>query len=147
MRISRRTLGVAYAVTGVIALVGTWGNVLAVIGERGFVRGSLQLWQDTLLNPASRFITVDLLFLGLAVIVLMVLESRRLGIGGVWLYVGFGLLVAISLALPMFLIHREAALAGRCPGTPAGYLHGGDMAGLGLLAMLACGYAVVSLLN
>ena len=48
-------------------------------------------WQETLVNPASRLITVDVFFLGLAVFVWMVLEARRLGMRGVWLYLLFGI--------------------------------------------------------
>jgi hypothetical protein len=41
----------------------------------------------------------------------MVLEARRLAVRGVWLYVVFGLLIAISVTFPLFLAARERRLA------------------------------------
>ena len=52
----------------------------------------------------------------------MVLEARRLGMRGVWLYLLFGMLVAISVTVPIFLINRERALAQREPSSAAGTL-------------------------
>ena len=43
----------------------------------------------------------------------MVIESRRLDIRFPWLYVVFGLLVAISVTFPLFLIARERRLDAR----------------------------------
>src|SRR5262249_25018761 len=111
MMLSRKALCAIYAVVGVAAFVGTWGNVLGDVTRSGFVEGTVRFWQDTFVNSSSRFITIDLLFLGLTVIVLMVLEARRLGIPGVWVYVVLGLLVAISLTVPLFMIQRERKLA------------------------------------
>ena len=145
MSISRKALCATYALIGLLAFVGTWGNVLGLVGDLGFVAGTIRFWQDVLVNESSRFITVDILFLGLAVNVWMVLEARRLGIPGVWLYVVFGLLIAIGLTVPLFLIHRERKLAALDPGAPAGSMRTGDVAGL-----VACGaaftvFAVVAL--
>jgi hypothetical protein len=44
-----------------LALVGTWGNNIAYVGL-GFIGTNVAFWQDTLANPASRSITVDLFF-------------------------------------------------------------------------------------
>jgi hypothetical protein len=41
----------------------------------------------------------------------MVLEARKLGIRWVWAYVVFGVLIAISVTFPLFLIARERRLA------------------------------------
>lgn len=96
-------------------------------------------------NESSRFITVDLLFLGLTVIVWMVLEARRLGIPGVWLYVVAGLLIAISLTVPMFMIHRELKLAALEPNSSAGSLRTADLVGIVVLGLVSTTYAVVTL--
>jgi len=145
MTLSRKALCALYALIGAVAFVGTWGNVLGVVRELGFWGGTVRFWQDTLVNESSRFITVDLLFLGLTVVVLMVLEARRLGIPGVWLYVVLGLLVAISLTVPLFMVQRERKLAALEPGAPAGTLGKADVIGLVLLAMVSVSYAVVAL--
>jgi hypothetical protein len=145
MAVSRKALCAVYAVIGVVAFAGTWGNVLGLVGEEGFWAGTIRFWQDTLVNASSRFITIDLLFLGLAIVVWMVLEARRLRIPGVWLYVVAGLLIAISLTVPLFMIQRERKLAALEPGTPAGALATADALGLILLAIVFATYAVVAL--
>jgi hypothetical protein len=138
MTVSRKALCVSYGAIGLLAFIGTWGNILGVLGQSGFVGGTLTFWQDVLVNESSRFITVDILFLGLAVVLWMVLEARRLKIPGVWLYVVFGLLIAISSAVPLFMIHREITLAAAEPGTPGGSLQVTDVAGL-----IVCGAAFI----
>ena len=145
MAVSRKALCTVYAAIGLVAFVGTWGNILGLVGEQGFWAGTIRFWQDTLVNASSRFITVDLLFLGLAVVVWMVLEARRLRIPGVWLYVVAGLLVAISLTVPLFMIQRERKLAALEPGAPAGTLATADAVGLVVLAIVFAAYAAVTL--
>lgn len=145
MTVSRKTLCVSYAVIGLIAIVGTWGNVIGLLGEYGFLNGTLKFWQDVLVNESSRFITIDVLFLAMAVVVWMVLEARRLQIPGVWLYVVFGFLVAISLAFPLFMIHREMKLAAKEPGAAGGTLRLYDAAGLVACAVAFTIYAGIAL--
>jgi uncharacterized protein DUF2834 len=145
MTLSRQALCAIYALIGITALVTTWGNVLGAVQHYGFWEGTIRFWQDTLVNESSRFITVDLLFLGLTVIVWMVLEARRLAIAGVWVYVVAGLLIAISLTVPLFMIQRERKLARLEPGAPAGRLATGDLAGLIALAAVSLAYAAVAL--
>ncbi len=144
MSISRKTLCVVYGILGLLALLGTWGNNRHYL-DLGFVGATVRFWQETLVNPASRSITVDILFLTLAAVVWMLLEARRLNMKWVWLYVIFGFLVAISLTFPLFLIHRERALAAREPSSPGGALKPLDVIGLLVLGVGAVGYAVVTL--
>jgi predicted transporter len=86
-------------------------------------------------------------FLGLAVFVWMVLEARRLGMRGVWLYLLFGMLVAISVTVPIFLINRERALAAREPSSAAGTLGTLDVIGLVLVTVAILAYAAMALLR
>ena len=86
MTISRRVLCVVYALVGLVALVGTWGNNIDYL-DLGIVGANIHFWQETLVNPASRSITVDILCLALAAIVWMLLEARRLSMRGAWLWV------------------------------------------------------------
>lgn len=144
MTISRKALCVVYALTGLVALAGTWGNITGYL-DQGFVAANVRFWQDTLANPATRFITVDLLFLGLAAIVWMLLEARRLSMRWVWLYVLVGLVVAISVAFPAFLIHRERALAARDGSTSAGALSVADILLLVALVAAILAYTFVAL--
>lgn len=143
MLISRKALSVAYGLIAALALVGTWGNNLAYFSSAA----GQDFLRDTLANPASRSITVDVLFLGLAVSLWMLLEARRLGLRWVWVYIGLSLLIAISVTVPLFLIHRERALHARDPSSAAGKLGLWDIVGA-LAALLASTfYAGVTLLG
>ena len=144
MPISRKALCFAYGLIALLALVGTWGNNVAYMGL-GFVETNITFWRETLANPASRSITVDLFFLGLAMFVWMVLEARRLGMRGVWLYLLFGMLVAISVTVPIFLINRERALAAREPASAGGTLGPLDIIGLVLVTAAICFYTAITL--
>ena len=145
MNLSRKTLCAVYGVIALVALVGTWSNNVAYL-PLGFVGANIKFWAETLVNPASRSITVDIFFLGLAVFTWMVLEARRLRMRGVWLYLVFGMLVAISVTVPIFLINRERKLAmlepdGKNILTPA------DAAGLFAVAAAIAGYAALTMLQ
>ena len=144
MSISRKALCVVYGLIALLALVGTWANNVAYL-SLGFVGTMKAFWGDTLVNAASRSITVDIFFLGLAVFVWMVLEARRLGMRAVWLYLVFGMLVAISVTVPIFLINRERALAAREPSSAAGTLSVYDIAGLTAVTVAIIAYTVVTL--
>jgi uncharacterized protein DUF2834 len=144
MSISRKALCVAYGLIALLALVGTWGNNVAYL-SLGFMDANTTFWRETLVNPASRSITVDLFFLGIAVFVWMVLEARRLGMRGVWLYLLFGMLVAISVTVPIFLINRERALAARESSSAAGTLSVPDVVGLVLVTAAISIYAAITL--
>jgi hypothetical protein len=144
MPISRKALCIAYGLIALLALVGTWGNNVAYL-SLGFMEANMTFWRETLVNPASRSITVDLFFLGIAMFVWMVLEARRLGMRGVWLYLLFGMLVAISVTVPIFLINRERALAAREPSSAAGTMSAPDIAGLVLVTAAIGAYAVITL--
>jgi hypothetical protein len=144
MTISRNALCVAYALVGLVALAGTWGNNIAYLGL-GIAAANVHFWQETFVNPASRSITVDILLLSLAVITWMLLEARRLSMRGVWIYVLAGVFIAISAAFPAFLIHRERALAARDGSTSAGTLSVTDLLGLAMLTAVMLTYTYFSL--
>jgi hypothetical protein len=144
MSISRKALCVLYALIGLVALVGTWGNNVQYL-NLGILGANVHFWQETIVNPASRSITVDILFLSLAAIVWMLLEARRLSMRGVWVYVLIGVFVAISAAFPAFLIHREGVLAARDGSASAGTLQALDVMGLVVLATPMLVYTFVAL--
>jgi hypothetical protein len=115
---SRRILCWVYAAIALLALVGTWHQNLSYFRANegwlvGFGLATGRFWLETLATPASTSITVDLGLLLLPLSALMVIESRRLGIRFVWLYVVLGLLVAVSVTFPLLLIARERQLAAR----------------------------------
>lgn len=115
---SRLILCLVYAAVALLALVGTWHQNLSYFHPNegwlvGFALATGRFWLETLATPASTSITVDLGLLLLPLCALMVFESRRLGIRFVWLYIVLGVLVAISVTFPLFLIARERRLAAR----------------------------------
>jgi Gpi18-like mannosyltransferase len=71
------------------------------------------------------------------VFALMVIESRRLAIRFVWIYIVLGILVAISATFPLFLIARERRLAARGEATPDLGITPLDAAGLVTLGAAA----------
>ncbi len=146
MTISRRVLCVVYGLVGLLALVGCWGNNLQYLNlNLGILGVNAHFWGETLANPASRSITIDILFLSLAVIIWMLLEARRLSMRGVWIYVLLGAFVAISAAFPAFMIHRERTLARRDGSASAGTLSAGDVLGVAVLGVCIFMYAFVAL--
>jgi hypothetical protein len=84
-----------YAGIAAVALVATWANNIAYFQSEG--------------NTSS--LTNDLFLLGLAAVVLMLVEARRVGVRYVWAYVVFGFLIAISVTFPLFLLARQLRLA------------------------------------
>lgn len=111
MTTNRRILSGVYATIAAVALVTTWSQNLAYLhSPGGFLTSFLQ---DLKVNAAARSITVDIVLFFLAAAVFMVLEARRLGIPYVWAYIVGGMLIAISVTFPLFLIARERRLAAR----------------------------------
>ena len=144
MTISRRVLCVVYALVGLVALAGTWGNNIEYLGL-GIVGANIHFWQETLVNPASRSITVDILCLALAAIVWMLLEARRLSMRGAWLWVLFGVFVAMGAAFPWFMVHRELVLEKREASGNGGTLSAVDVIGIGLVGTAVLAYTFLAL--
>jgi hypothetical protein len=107
---SQQTRVVLYALTAVAALVLTQVHVIGLL-PLGFVAGTVKFWTDTLANPSSRFITVDILFVFLVVWHWMLSEARQLQMRGMPGYFLGSLLIGFSVALPLFMLHREFAIA------------------------------------
>jgi len=145
MKISRKALCIVYAATGLVALIGCWGNNIPLFKDAGILDANIRFWQLTLVNPASRSITVDILCLGLAAIIWMFLEARRLSMRGVWLWVLFGLFIAIGAAFPWFMIHREFVLARQHGTAIAGTISVGAVVGIVALAILILSYTFFNL--
>ncbi|MHC5796339.1 DUF2834 domain-containing protein [Lacisediminihabitans sp. FW035] len=101
-------LAVTYLVLAVIGLVGTWTfNVAAIVQMRDFVGD----WVNS--GPAVSSLTVDLLVAAVAGSILIIVESRRLGLRGGWIYVVLAGITAFAFVFPLFLAMRERALTRR----------------------------------
>jgi hypothetical protein len=134
---ARTALCWLYYIIAGVALVGTWRQNIAFMADRNvdFFTGFAAFWPALLANRATISITVDIFVFGLAAMVWMVLEARRLQLRGVWLYILFSFLIAISVTFPLFLAAREHRLAamGASDTEPAASL--GDKIGLALFGI------------
>jgi hypothetical protein len=88
---------------------------------------------------------VDILCLGLAAVIWMFLEARRLRMPWVWFWVLFGVFIAMGAAFPWFLIHRERVLASRDASVTAGTLSAPEIMAVAVLGVLILGYTVLTL--
>lgn len=64
-------------------------------------------------NPVAAFFAWDVIISVLVTWGLIMTEGQRLKMKNLWVYLIFGLLVGVSLALPAFLYQREIALEKR----------------------------------
>lgn len=93
-----------YGLIAVAALVGTqWALVDAL--SSGTDLG------DLFDGPVATFTTIDLLAVAVTATIFMVVEGRRIALPWLWVYVVLVFTVAISVALPLFLIARTRKLA------------------------------------
>ncbi|AGB22857.1 Protein of unknown function (DUF2834) [Mycobacterium sp. JS623] len=109
---SSKVLCAAYGVIAIAALIATWSQNIAYLDTPSGLGG---FWTDTKVNPASRSITVDIVLFSIAAAILMVIEARQHGVRFVWLYIAGGLLIAISVTFPLFLIAREVRVGRKQP--------------------------------
>lgn len=114
---ARRNLCLLYGAIALIALVATWWHNIAYISSGGKL---VDVVSSAYANHVAGSLTNDLMLLTIAALVLMVIETRRLGIRHSWVYLALCFLVAISVAFPLFLIARERRLAALADGTTAG---------------------------
>lgn len=98
---------VTYGVLAVLGVVGTVPNNLMHTGSAwSFVT-------DATSTPAGRSLSIDLAVLATACVVLVLAESRRLGIRWPVLYLVLCGAVAAAFAIPLFLLVRERTLERR----------------------------------
>ena len=105
-----KALCAVYAVLGLAALVGTQiALVRHMTQDEGNSFGDAL--SNTVVNEAATFTVIDLLAVAFVGLVFMIAEGRRLGMRFLWVYVVVTFAVAISVALPAFLIARQFTLA------------------------------------
>ncbi|MDJ0335085.1 DUF2834 domain-containing protein [Salinibacterium sp. G-O1] len=99
-------LAIIWLALAVAGLIGTWTfNTLAIIQLRDFFGD----WVTS--GPAVSSLTVDLLVVAVAGCILIVVESRRLGMKHAWLYIVLSGITAFAFTFPLFLAMRERKLA------------------------------------
>jgi hypothetical protein len=113
-----KALCAVYAALGLAALVGTQiALVRHMTQDEG--NGFADALSNTVVNEAATFTVIDLLAVATVALVFMIVEGRRLGMRHLWVYVVVTFVVAISVALPAFLIARQVHLAGERQAQPA----------------------------
>ena len=116
MTIQRSSLVWVYGLVALLALIGTWGNNFHYMTSGlSPLDMNILFWKETLANPASRSITVDIFFLSIPVTIWMMMEARRLQMRGIWFYLVGSLLIAVSMTVPLFMALRERKLASTQP--------------------------------
>jgi len=138
-----------YLAIAALALVACWHQNVAFMSEAGvdLASGFIQFWPALLANHATTSITIDIFLFGLAAVVWMVIEARRLEIGFVWIYVTLAIVVAISVTFPIFLFVRERRLQA------LGVAHRGasptaaDLAGLAIFGVPIVLFAAYTLIR
>jgi hypothetical protein len=99
-------LAITWALIAIIGLVGTWYfNAVSIMAARDFIGD----WLGS--GPAVSSLAVDLLVTAVAGSILIVVESRRLGMRFGWIYIILSAVVAFAFAFPLFLAMRERRLA------------------------------------
>jgi hypothetical protein len=99
-----------FLVLAVIGLVLTWSQNLVYLGPGAGPGGMVDFLKDTVVNPGARSIAFDMLIVGWALSVWMVVEGRRRRMRWVWFYPLVGWSVAMAFTVPLFLAMRERAL-------------------------------------
>ena len=113
-----KALCAVYGLLGLAALVGTQiALVRHMTQDTG--NGIADALSDTVVNPAATFTVIDLLSVAFVGLVFMIVEGLRLGMRFLWVYVLLTFAVAISVALPVFLIARQVCMAGQREAQPA----------------------------
>jgi hypothetical protein len=139
LRASSKLLCLAYAAIAIAALIATWSQNLAYFGNPTDVVSAFGVFlRETKVTPASRSITVDILLFFLAAAILMVIEARKHGIKFVWVYIAGGVLIAISVTFPLFLLARELRLGKADPTR----LRAADTIPLAVFAVLIAGLTI-----
>jgi len=93
-------------------------SLLALVGLISVVAAAIQVdggsfLDDVFANPATTTVTLDLLGLGLAVVVWVVVEARRLGMRRPWLWAVLAVPLPGAFLVPVFLVLRERRVAAR----------------------------------
>ena len=101
-------LAVVYLVLAVAGLIVTWTfNAIAIAEGNDFIGDLLSS------GPAVSSITNDLLFVAVAGSMLIIVESRRIGMRFALIYIIGSALTAFAFTFPLWLAMRERRLATR----------------------------------
>jgi Terpene cyclase DEP1 len=95
-----------YILLSAVGLIGTWVFNIRSFGTPG--ENYLGSWFGT---NASSSAAVDIIVVAVAASLFMIVEGRRIGMRGAWLFVVLSFVVAAAFAFPLFLALRHRRLA------------------------------------
>lgn len=101
-----RVKKIVYLILAILGLVVPWYYNLQFFGNAGLI----DFVNESSANLAAKSVSFDLFIATVTGSVWMYVESRRVNISFVWLYILFGFLVSFSSAFPLFLFIREKKL-------------------------------------
>lgn len=104
-----------YAVIALVAFVATWWNNIGFFTTES--TSLIDFVRSGYVNYGASSLTNDLLLMGLAAFVFMIVEARRIGVPKVWIYLVLSGVIAVSVAFPLYLIRRQLVLAERRDGS------------------------------
>lgn len=133
-----------YYLLALIGFVGTQVQFLPAYLPLGFVPSLIGFLKDSVANPASTFLLVDVLVLATAAFIWMFGEARRLAMRGAWFYFLASLLIGVSTFMPLFFAMRERRLRRDTPGG-RWTLQGADWLAVGISVLLCVAAMVYSL--
>lgn len=97
---------IIYLTLAILGLVVPWYYNVQFFGNADL----LDFVNESSANLAAKSVSLDLFIATVTGSTLMYLESKRVGVKFVWLYILLGWLVAFAFAFPLFLFMRETAL-------------------------------------
>ena len=101
---------IIYLVLAAVGALSTWFFNIQFMMETGWWGAPIAFLEAGMVNNASSSLTMDILVAAVAGFTWMVVESRKLGMKYVWIYILLGLFVAFAFAFPLFLFVREKYL-------------------------------------
>ena len=106
-----------YAALAVAGAVLTWKNNLEWMAAEGAAATLPAFWATAFATPIASSLAWDIVIAGMAVLVLVIVETRRLGMWRWWPVLYFVLAngIAAAFAIPLFLLFRERRLAATRP--------------------------------
>ena len=140
MNRQQRTRFLLYLLISICALVST-GAQLEPYLELGLVGGNARFWQETMVTAASRFMTMDVMFVFLVIWWWMLTEARRLKMANVGWYFPAAVLISFSATLPIFMLHRELALSRTGDAAESSHMRRLDRLSVLMVAGAALAYA------
>lgn len=97
---------IIYLILAILGFVVPWYYNLQFFANAGF----MDFVNQSSANLAAKSVSFDLFIATVAGCIWMYVESRRVGISFVWLYILFAFLVSFASAFPLFLFIRETKL-------------------------------------